>query len=170
VLAAIEQEEAALERIDERIARLVLRAPTRGLVKGLSVNTIGAVIQPGQALMDLVPLGPALEAVVQIDPRDIGHIRVGQPVNIKVTSFDFARYGAVPGHITQISATTFKTDEGRTYFKARVDLSKNYVARTEHHIIPGMTVLADIVTGEKTILQYLIKPIHLSIQSALTER
>ena len=157
--------------LKERIARLQIRAPITGIVKGLSVNTVGAVIQPGQTLMEIVPHDTNLEVLVKIMPKDIGHLKPGQPVQLKFSSFDFSRYGSATGQLDQISATTFSGTNGERYYQGHVALEKNYVGNNHNNIvIPGMTVMADIITGEKTILQYLLKPIHKAMKTAFTER
>ncbi len=174
-LAQVESDKAQnseiIEKLQERMSRLALRAPTRGLVKGLTVNTIGAVIQPGQTVMEIIPLDKNLEVAVKISPQDIGHLKIGQDVQVKFSTYDFSRYGSIKGKLEQVSATTFSGDNGNRYYQGRVLLSQNYVGESKGNIImPGMTVMADVITGEKTILQYLLKPIHLSLRTAFTER
>ncbi len=160
-----------IEKMNERIGRLEIRAPARGLITGLSVNTIGAVIQPGQKVMEIVPLDKNLEIAVKISPQDIGHLKIGQKVQVKFSTFDFSRYGSVEGKLEQISATTFSGEGGERYYQGRVLLSQNHVGKNPDNIImPGMTVMADVITGEKTILQYMLKPIHVSLKTAFTER
>lgn len=160
-----------MQKLEERIHRLNVRSPARGLVKSLAVNTIGAVVLPGQKLAEIVPLDKQLEVEVKISPQDIGHVKLGQSVNIKVSSYDFARYGTIEGTLRHISATTFMQESGNPYYKGRITLSSSHMGKNTHNvIIPGMTVMADIITGDKTILQYLLKPIHVSLKTAFTER
>jgi len=171
VLAEKAQNIEIIQKLEERISRLAIRAPTQGLVKGLAVNTIGGIVQPGQTIMEIVPLDRQLEVEVKISPKDIGHLTVGQPVQVKFSTYDFSRYGAVEGTLERISATTFTGDGGERYYQGIVLLSKNYVGNSPANmVLPGMTVMADIITGEKTILQYLLRPIHLSLKTAFTER
>lgn len=160
-----------VNKLQEQINRLQIRAPAKGLVKGLSVNTVGAVVRPGQTLMEIVPLGKQLEVQVKISPKDIGHLKIGQAVQLKFSTFDFSRYGSVTGRLEQISATTFTGENGERYYQGRVSLEKGHVGDDPGNVImPGMTVMADIITGDKTILQYLLKPIHRAIKTAFTER
>lgn len=160
-----------IHKLEERLARLDIKAPTSGLIKGLAVNTINAVIQPAQKITEIVPLDKELEVQVKISPKDIGHLAIGQDVNVKFSSYDFSRYGYIQGELAQISATTFKADNGDRSYHGRITLDKNYVGQNSSNtIVPGMTVMADVITGRKTILQYLLKPIHLSLQTAFTER
>src|SRR5690606_11816919 len=105
-----------------------------------------------------------------IQPQHIGHVHEGQKVEVKFSSFDFSRYGVVPGALEQISASTFKGEAGERYYQGRIALERNYVGHDARNtIMPGMTVMADIITGEKTVLQYLLKPIHVAMKSAFTE-
>ncbi len=154
------------------VSRLDVKAPVRGLVKGLSVNTVGSVVQPGQTLMEIVPLDQPLVADVKIAPSSIGHVHPGQPVQLKVSAYDFARYGALPGTLESISPSTFEGDHGERFYKGRVLLDRDYIGRTpgQYKLMPGMTVMADVVTGDKTIMDYLLKPIALNLKTAFTER
>lgn len=168
----ISENSSILKRLAKQAERLVLRSPVKGVVKGLETHTIGGVVGPGQKLLEIVPLENELVAEVKINPADIGHIGVGDPVNVKVTSYDASRYGSIDGLVTGLSATTFADPQGTPYYKGMIRLSKSYVGTVENtnKILPGMIVNADIITGEKSILAYLLKPIHLSIQSAFAER
>lgn len=160
-----------IRKLEERIGRLEIRAPEYGLVKGLSVNTIGSVVQPAQTIAEIVPLDKQLEVQVKISPKDIGHISIGQPVQVKFSTYDFSRYGSIQGKLSHISATTFSGENGERYYQGLVVLNKNYVGKNKSNLIlPGMTVMADVITGKKTILQYLFRPIHVSLITALTER
>jgi len=171
VIAQKSENIEVIKKLEEQVDRLQIRAPARGLVKGLTVNTVGAVIQPGEKMMEIVPLGKKLEVQVKISPKDIGHLKIGQPVQVKFSTFDFSRYGAVLGRLDQISATTFSGNDGERYYQGHVSLGKDHVGNDPGNIImPGMTVMADIITGDKTILQYLLKPIHRAMKTAFTER
>lgn len=170
--AQIAQNKEVITKLQNKVNRLNVRSPVYGLVKGLKVNTIGGVIEPGKTLMEIVPLDKHLVVEARISPKDIGHVQVGQTVRVKVSSYDFSRYGAVIGSLEFLSATTFLDEKGQPYYRGRITLSKNYVGNKPevNPILPGMTVEADIVTGKKTILAYLLKPIHLSLKTAFTER
>ena len=166
------QNHEVLEKMSNRVGRLDVQSPVNGLVKGLTVNTVGGVIQPGQALMEIVPLDSQLVVEVRIPPQHIGHLKVGMPVQVKVSTFDFSRYGAITGKLEFLSPTTFMGERGERFYRGRVRLDKNYVGTNEAQniILPGMTVMTDIITGDKTIMAYLLKPIHNSIKTAFTER
>lgn len=160
------------EKLGQQIARLAIRSPVDGVVKGLEVHTVGGVIAPGRQLMAIVPANSELFAEVKISPNDIGHIKVGFPVIIKITSYDFSRYGSISGTVTGLSATTFANEQGQTFYKGLINMEKNYVGNNpkQNLILPGMIVNADIITGEKTLLAYFLKPIHKAMNSAFSER
>lgn len=170
--AELEQNHEVLAKLRSRVERLDIRAPVMGIVKGLSLNTIGGVVEPGRTLMEIVPVDKTLVVEARIRPSDIGHVKIGQDVRVKVKSFDFSRYGAVDGTLEFLTATTFLDDRNMPYYRGRISLSQSYVgnAVSRNIVLPGMTVEADIVTGKKTILAYLLKPIHLSLRTALSER
>lgn len=169
--AELDQTAEQIDKLNERIGRMTVRAPTHGLINSVAVNTIGAVVAPGDTLMQIVPLGTDLEAVVDIAPEDIGHLGVGQEVRVKLTTFNAAHYGVIAGKLAHISATTVAREDGTRVYQGRVRLDADHVGgREEHRILPGMTVSADILTGEKTVLDYLMRPIHASLTTALSER
>ncbi len=169
--AAAAANEQTIEKLRDRVTRLDVRAPVKGIVKGLTVNTIGGVVQPGQELVEIVPTDAPLIVNLKIPPRYIGHIKVGQKVQVKFSSFDFARYGSVAGSLQFISAAAFSGEGGERYYQGRVALDKTYVGSDSRNVfMPGMTVMADIITGDKTILQYLLKPIRNALSTAFTER
>lgn len=170
--SSLAQEGEGLAKQQNRVRRLEVLAPVDGLVKGLEINTIGGVIAPGQPLMQIVPLNASLVVEAKISPKDIGHVRTGKPVQVKVHAFDYTRYGAVEGVLDFISATTFVDPQQNTYYRGRITLHKNYIGPDPDHniLVPGMTVDADIVTGQKTVLDYLLKPIKTAAYTAFTER
>lgn len=171
IIADKTQNEELLREMKGRYDRLAIKAPVSGAVKGLSVNTIGAVVRPGETLMEVVPSGNELVVEVKIAPQHIGHLKLGQPVKVKLSSYDFSRYGLLNGTLDKISATTFTSENGERYYQGRIHLEKTWLGDDKNkHVIPGMTVMAEIITGEKTILQYLLKPIHNSLKTAFSER
>lgn len=168
VESQLAQNREILQKVEHRVGRLEIVAPVRGLVKGLAVNTVGAVIQSGQPLMEIVPMDRPLVVDVRIPPQYIGHMRTGMPVQVKVSTFDFSRYGGIGGELDFISPSTFAGERGERFYRGRVRLDQNHV--DGNPVMPGMTVMADIVTGDKTVMAYLLKPIHNSIQTAFSER
>ncbi len=162
----------SLDKLEHTASHTVIEAPVRGIVKGLALHTIGAVAEPGKLLMEIVPVGEELLVEANISPSDVGHLAVGQPVRVKVSAFDFTRYGSVAGRLLGVSASTFQTPDNQSYYKARIGLASNHVggAAGQNLILPGMVVQADIVTGEKSVLQYLLKPIQHAVAGAFHER
>ncbi|MGB0682284.1 MAG: HlyD family type I secretion periplasmic adaptor subunit [Magnetovibrionaceae bacterium] len=161
-----------LIKLEDRVRRLDVRAPVRGFVKGLEVKTVGGVIAPGAVLMEIVPMDRELEVEVRITTRDVGHIDVGQPVTVKVVTYDYARYGGITGELRSVSATTFLDEQGEPYYQGKVTLDRNYVGYDpeQNRVRPGMTVQADINTGKKTLFEYLLKPVYSSVSESFRER
>ncbi len=161
-----------LVKLQKQIDRLSVRSPVAGIVKGLEIHTLGGVIAPGSRLMEIVPVESELRAEIRISPNDIGHIKIGYPAIVKVTSYDFSRYGTIDGIVSGLSATTFTEEKGQAYYKGIVSMEKKYVGSSpgENVILPGMIVNVDIITGEKSLLAYFLKPIHKALNSSFSER
>jgi len=172
ITAELAQVREKLKRLEDRVTRLEVRAPVEGYVKGLKINTEGGVIQPGQPIMEVVPVDRDLIVESRITTRDIGHVQIGQRAKIKIDTYDFARYGAVRGTLTSLSATTFQDDNGRPYYKGIIKLDRMYAGYNPkaNPITPGMTVQAEVITGSKSVLSYLLKPIYTTLQSGFRER
>lgn len=156
----------------DRVTRTDVRSPVRGIVKQIYINTIGGVIKPGEPILDIVPLDDTLLVEARVRPQDVAFLRPGQDVMIKVTAYDFSIYGGLEGKLEQISADTIEGKQGEFYYLVKIRTSRTYLEHNNETlpIIPGMIVQADILTGKKTILQYLMKPILKAKQNALTER
>lgn len=161
-----------IARAQDRVKRLVVRSPVRGIVKGLQTETVGGVVAPGSTLLEVIPVDAPLIVEARVLPRDIGYVHVDQPVLVKVATYDYTRFGGIEGRIETVSATTFQDDKGNPFYRARIRLAKNYVGDDAQRmrVIPGMTVLADIRTGEKSVLAYLFKPLARASGEALRER
>lgn len=168
-LAEVQKE---VERARMTSERLELRAPVRGLVQNLAITTEGEVINPSDTLMQIVPVDEILEVKVRIPTRDIGHLQPGQAVKVKVTSYNYTRFGSVDGVLRQVSASNLIDENNQPYFGGWVTLDRAYLGDRpdQYRILPGMSVNADIVTGENTLLQYLIKPVSDAVNSAFRER
>jgi HlyD family secretion protein/adhesin transport system membrane fusion protein len=162
----------AMHRLEDRAGRTVVRAPIAGILRGLAVHRPGAVVQPGGLLAEIMPREATLVADVRLTPRDIGFIKVGQTVHLKVQAFDYARFGAVTGTVERVSAGTFLDEQRLPHYRARIVLSQQYVGRDPQfaRLAAGMTVQADITTGDKTVLQYLLKPIYSAMATSFQER
>ena len=161
-----------IRRLRDRVTRLDITAPVHGIVKGLATNTVGGVITPGGLVTEIVPIDEELVVEARISPVDIGHISPGQKATVKITTFDFARFGSIEGTVSKISASTFKDRDNEVYYKAEIALAKKYVGPdgSKNLILPGMVTEIDINTGERTVLRYLLRPIFQSLDVALSER
>lgn len=171
VTGELAQLDDSLNRMEDRVTRLEVVSPIKGYVQNLKAKTVGAVVPAGGMLMEVVPVDDQLLVETRISPRDVGHLKQGQHVIVKVASYDFVRFGSVTGKLRDVSATTYVDEKDNApYYKGWVDLEHPYVGDVENRILPGMTVQADIVTGEKTLLQYLLKPLQASFSQAFRER
>ncbi len=161
-----------LSRLEAARLRLTVRSPVNGIVQGLDVNSVGTVIKPGNPILSIVPVKQELIVEARIRPEDIGFIEIGQQATVKFTTFNYARYGAVEGKLNHISATTFEDDQGENFYKGKIVLDKNFVGEVagQNMILPGMTALADIHSGQKTLMDYLLKPIHTTLSQSFRER
>jgi len=160
---------------NDKLSKTIVRSPVNGIVKQIKINTIGGVVKSGDTLMEIVPDSDILLVEAKIDPKDIAFINPTQKVIVKITAYDFSIYGGLEGKIVEISADSLKDEDskdGKTYYKVVVKTSKNHLMRNGEilPIIPGMIASVDIVTGKKTIMDFLLKPILKTKQGALHER
>lgn len=168
----IREIDADMKALEARRGQRDLIAPADGIIKNLTETRVGAVIPPGGTVAELVPLEEGLLMEAKVAPRDIGFVRVGQSANVKVDAYDYSRFGSVSGRVEQISPSSFKNEtNGQSFYKVKIKLANDYVGSAgEHRLIPGMTGEADIVTGRKTVFQYITKPIFLTLDTAFHER
>jgi membrane fusion protein, adhesin transport system len=174
-VSQINRFEAKLVGDRDKVAKTTITSPVDGIIKQLNFNTIGGVVQSGIDLIEIVPLSDALVVEAKIDPKDIAFINPSQKAIIKITAYDFAIYGGLVGKIVEISADTIvdkESKEGKSYYRVLVKTDKNYLERKGKKlpIIPGMVATVDIVTGKKTILDFILKPILKVRQDSLHER
>jgi len=165
-LASLSQGGLALQ---DKVKQADIKSPVRGTVKRLLVNTVGAVVQPGEEVVEVVPLDDTLILEVQITPKDIGFLRPGQPATVKFTAYDFSIYGALQAEVSQIGADSVIDEKGNAFFRVSVRTLKPSLG-ANLPIIPGMVAQVDILTGKKTVLSYLLKPVLRAKANALTER
>ena len=157
----------------DQLTRTTIKSPVNGAVKKLHVVTLGGVIQPGMTIMEIVPIEDNLLIEARVKPNDIAFLKIGQEATVKVSAYDFSTYGGIKGILEQISADTMIDEKsGESYFLIKVRTDKNYIVRDEKHlpIIPGMTAEVDVLTGRKSVLSYLMKPLLKTKQNALRER
>ncbi|MEM9360117.1 MAG: HlyD family type I secretion periplasmic adaptor subunit [Pseudomonadota bacterium] len=175
-LAAVRSELAVIDETlkaaKDRVLRTSLKAPVRGIVNKLNVTSLGSIVQPGRDIIEIVPLDDALHLETRIRPRDVAFIRPGQKASIKLTAYDFLIYGALEGSVERISADTISDQQGQPYYRVIVKTEQNHIELNDRRlpIIPGMVASVDIQTGEKTVLDYLLKPISRARYEALRER
>jgi len=164
--------EESLKGAAERVRRSVLRAPVRGVINKFNITTIGAVAQPGQLIAEIVPLDDTLLIEAKIRPQDVAFITVDQEAQIKLTAYDYRKYGSLDGRVTRISADTITEPDGETYYRVilKTDASRLVKDNKNLPIIPGMVATVDILTGNKSVLDYLLNPIARVRYEALRER
>lgn len=166
-LATLREEQVGLA---DRVKLAEIRSPVNGTVKTLLANTVGGVVQPGHDILEIVPSDDTLLLEVRINPRDIGFLRPGQEAEVKFTAYDFAIYGGLEGVVEQIGADTIVDEQGNSYYIVKVRTDKAYVRDDSLPIIPGMMADVHILTGERTVMQFLLKPVLRAKSNAFTER
>lgn len=168
-LGRIQQSNEALE---DRVERTIVRSPMKGTVKQLKVNTIGGIIQPGMDLVEIVPFDDSLLVDARVLPSDIAFIHPEQHATVKFTAYDFSIHGSLSAKVVHISPDTIVDEEGVSYYQVRLQTEDNHLGNEDEPlpIIPGMTVQVDILTGKKTILDYILKPILKTKELAFRER
>jgi adhesin transport system membrane fusion protein len=170
-LEAVSQKEVTQQ---DKVSRTEVRSPVYGTIKDINRNTIGSTIRPGEDLVEIVPLEDTLLVEAKVRPSDIAFLRPGQPATVKITAYDYAIYGGLQAKLEQISADSIKEEGPRneTFFRVTLRTDRSYLGSEAHPlpIIPGMTATAEIKTGKKTVLDYLLKPIFKARDRALRER
>ncbi|NVC94222.1 HlyD family type I secretion periplasmic adaptor subunit [Vibrio natriegens] len=156
--------------LEDRVNRTVVNSPVTGKIKTLYVNTVGGVIQPGMDIVEIVPTEDTLLVEAKIAPKDIAFLRPDLHAIVKFTAYDFTKYGGLEGELEHISADTTQDDEGNSFYIVRVRTDKtNFGQGADLPIIPGMTASVDIITGKRTVLEYLLEPILKAKTNALKE-
>lgn len=155
--------------LSDKVSRSVLRSPVKGTVKRLLINTVGGVVQPGKDLVEIVPLEDNLLLEARVQPRDIAFLGPGQKVVVKFTAYDFSIYGGLEGKLEHIGADTVLDEKGNAFYTVRVRTDKTSLG-DNLPIIPGMVAEVDIVTGQKSVLSYLLKPVLRARARAFSER
>ena len=163
----------SMNEAQAKVGRTELRSPVKGTVKEIKTRTIGGVIQPAADIMEIVPIEENLLIEAQIRPQDRGFIAPNQPAKVKITAYDYSIYGGLDAQVEQISADAIENEKKELFFRVRLRTDRNFLLGKQGEqlpIIPGMTATVDILTGKKTVLEYLLKPILKARQTALTER
>lgn len=162
----------ALPALEDRVSRTEVRAPAKGIVKVIPNKTPGGVVQPGSPLAELVPVEDSLLVEAKIKPSDIAFVSVGQAAVVKLAAYDYSIYGGLEGKVEYVSGDSIQPPQGEPYFVVHVRTHANAVAFQGKMlpVIPGMTATADVLTGRKSVLEYLLKPINKVRERALRER
>ena len=164
--------EETLPILKDRLKRTTVVAPVEGIVNRLLVNTNGGVIQPGESLIEIVPIDDDLIVEVEISPKDIAYVLLGQEAIIKLTAFDFNKFGSLKGKVINVGADSIQKQDGSIWYICEVAVNSDDLTSIGKNIqiLPGMVAQADIVSGEKTILEYLIQPVTKIANEAFRER
>jgi adhesin transport system membrane fusion protein len=158
--------------IQDRVSRTTVTSPVKGIIKQLKINTIGGVVQPGSDMLEIVPLEDNLLIEAKVRPQDVAFLHPGQKAMVKFSAYDYTIYGGMKANLELISADTIVDKDGRSFYLIQVRTDKNHLGSDEHPllIIPGMVATVDIITGEKSVLDYLLKPVLKARSEALRER
>ena len=161
-----------LTRATEVGSRSEIKSPINGIVKNLKFTTIGGVVRPGDPIMEIVPTGEQLVIQSQLSPTDRGYVTEGQSAMVKISTYDFARYGGLNGTVIQVAPGTSQDEKGNPFFRVIVQTDKNYLGESEGSlpIVPGMQATVEIHTGKKSVMEYLIKPVLKLKEEAFRER
>lgn len=156
----------------DQALRAEIRSPIEGTVKNMSTNTVGGVIRPGEPIAEIVPASNDLEIQARLDPKDRGFVTAGQRAVVKITTYDYARYGGLEGVVERVSASTNVDPDGGTFYEVVVRTEKTYLGALpgDFPITPGMQASVDIHTGTRTVLDYLVKPVLKLQHEAFRER
>jgi len=171
-VSALKDLEANATASTDQVLRTIVKSPSNGIVQKLHINTIGGAIKPAQDLIEIVPTDYNLIVEVKILPKDIAFIYNGQKAIVKFSAYDFSIYGGLTGKVINISPDTITEKDDKTYYLVRIETEKNYIGEKDKSmkIIPGMVADVDIITGKKSILDYILKPILKTKQYTFTER
>lgn len=143
----------------DRVTRTDIRAPVNGIVNRIYINTIGGVVRAGEPVMELTPTDERVVIEAQVRPNDRAELRSGLPANIKVGAYDFGIFGTLSGRLVEVSADTLSDDRGNHYYRVELNVDTVPASYRDSPIMPGMPVTADIVTGRRTVLQYVLSPL-----------
>ncbi len=162
----------SLKSIGDRVDRTEIRAPADGLVNAIRIKTVGGVVEPAMQLVEIVPMDDELKIVAKVAPTDVAFLKRGQPVKVKISAYDSQIYGALDGELVRIAANSTSDREGNVTFEIEVKTVRNYLgdAASPLPITPGMVAEVNVVTGRRTIMYYLLKPLRRTMDRALAER
>lgn len=159
-------------KFEDSLNRTVVRSPVDGIVKTLSIATVGGVVRSGDTIAEIVPVDDTLIIEAKLPTQDIGYVAVGQPATVRLTSSDAIRFGNLTGNVVDVSPDTLVTPEGVPFYRVRVELESNVFKNgaLKYELFPGMQVVTSIQTGERTVLAYILDPLRTSMSDAFQER
>jgi adhesin transport system membrane fusion protein len=171
-LADLSPLKQAMPAIEDKLLRADIKSPMKGIVNRVFVNTIGGIVKPGDPIMEVVPADDELVLDAMVLPKDIGFVKLGQNARVKITAYDYSIFGALDGKVTNISADAVPNEKGEAFYQVRIETQTKAIEVIDKKllILPGMQAQVDIITGKKTILQYLSKPIVALKENAFRER
>ncbi len=172
VQTQLSQLNESLTAIGDRVDRSEVRSPVDGVVNKIMLKTIGGVVEPAMKLVEVVPMDDKLKIIARVPPSDIAFLRAGQPVKVKISAYDPQRYGALDGELVRLGANSVTDSKGNIFFEIEVRTNKNHLGSSDKPlpITPGMVAQTEIITGDRSILEYLMKPVLRAKDRALTER
>lgn len=173
VTTRIAVNEESIRGASARRSRNELRSPASGIVNNLQITTRGGFVNAGETIMQIVPVGDRLLVEARVSPRDIGFVAVGDPANVKITAYDFATYGGLMGKVVEVSADSIYDEvERESYYRVLVETDRSFIVKggQKFSIVPGMMTEVEIITGSKSILSYLLKPVARAFDTALSEK
>lgn len=161
-----------LSALKDRKVRTLIRSPVDGTIQDFKVNTVGGVVQPGEPIVEIVPKDDQLIVEARIKPKDRAFIHPGQKAVVKITAYDYSIYGGLNGELYDISADSITNEKDETYYRVRIRTDQNHLVRKGEQldIVPGMVASVDILTGEKTVMDYILKPLKKTVDNSLSER
>ena len=161
-----------LGALEDRKDRTEIKSPVNGTIKDFKINTVGGVVKPGDPIVEIVPMDDNLLVEAKIKPSDIARLRPDMPAMVKITAYDFTIYGGLQGKVVDISADTIKNEKGESFYRVKVRTDENSLKRKGEilPIMPGMVATVDILTGHKTVMEYLMKPFVKTMQNSMNEK
>lgn len=164
--------EESMKSIGDRVDRTEIKSPVDGIVNNIALTTIGGVVEPAMRLAEIIPVGDDLKIVARVAPNDIAFLKTGQKARVRISAYDSQRYGYLPAELTRVGVNSVRSGEDQMYFEIEVRTERNFLGTADHPlpITSGMIAEVDIITGKKSILEYLVRPVLRLKDRALTER
>ncbi|MGB1360914.1 MAG: HlyD family type I secretion periplasmic adaptor subunit [Alphaproteobacteria bacterium] len=165
--------ESGLESLEDDLSRREVVSPINGVIKKLRVNTIGEVLKPGEVIAEIVPVNEKIQVEAEINPKDIAYVKEGQKVMVRLTAFDFSIYGGINGTVKKVWPDSVETPKGKVYYRIIVELEKSFIQGTNTDpmmIMPGMVANIDVITGNRSVMDYVLKPLKRGMYVSFTER